>query len=154
MNTNVPSLVAALALLLLGGCATTSDNFSVADRDSDGKLSKSEFKKALVTAIYANGDPDGDGKISFAEYSAVDPNYPKARFRSRDLNRDGFVTPEELDRYAESTGSFDKLVADIDSNGDGFIDREESKVFNQRLMAAKGDNALQKLYHLNASIQG
>lgn len=154
MSRIIPLLTITSLLFLASACKTSTDNYSVADRDHDGKLSKSEVKKALMTAIYANGDPNGDGKISFSEYSTVDPDYPKARFNERDLNGDGYVTPEELDRFSEKSHGFDHLVDAFDEDGDGCINRKEAAIFNAHLQKAEGDNALQKLYHLNASLPG
>lgn len=138
---------------LLSGCATRVDNFAASDKDGDGKLSQVEVRQALHTAIYTNGDPNGDGKIAFDEYQTVDPHYPKSRFDARDLNDDGYVTPEELDRYASKNRTFDALIDRFDTNHDGGIDRAEAAVFNDHLMNSEGDNVLQKLYHLNSGIQ-
>ena len=140
------------AALFLGSCATSPDNFAASDKDGNGTLSRAELRQALHTAIYANGDPNGDGKISFSEYQTVDPAYPKARFDARDLDDDGFVTPEELDQFASKNRTFDSLIDGFDANGDGAIDRSEAEIFNQHLMESEGDNVLQKLYHLNASL--
>ncbi len=149
-----PILLAAPLLLLIGGCASQPDNFAASDKDGDGKLSADEVRQALQTAIYANGDPDGDGKISYAEYQTVDPHFPKARFDARDLDDDGYVTPDELERFAARNRSFDDLINAFDANDDGGIDRAEAEVFNEHLMKSEGENVLQKLYHLNSSLPG
>jgi len=148
-----PLMIAAGSAMLLTQCARNADNFAAADLDGNGTLSKAEIAAALHTAIYANGDPDGDGRISFAEYHKVDHHYPKSRFRERDLNGDGYVTPEELKAFSKTNRSFDRLIDAFDANHDGQIDRQEAATFNAHLAKAQGDNALQKLYHLNASIQ-
>ena len=146
------SLVAALATATLVTSCTPPSNFDIADRDGDGRLSKEETEKALLSAIFANGDPNGDGKLSFDELSQADPDYPRSRFDARDLDGDGFVTPNELDRFAAENDSFDALITSIDEDGDGYVNRAEADVFNERLAAAQGDNPLQKLINLNASI--
>lgn len=146
-------LPALAASALLAGC-TAPSNFDVADKDGDGKLSLEETEKALLSAIFAAGDPDGDGKLSFKEVRQADPDYPKSRFDARDLDGDNFVTPTELDSFASKNDSFDALIASIDTNGDGFVDRAEADVFNERLASAEGDNPLQKLINLNASLSG
>jgi len=147
-------LAAALATATFLTSCTPPSNFDVADQDGDGKLSKEETEKALLSAIFANGDPDRDGQLSFDELKQADPDYPKSRFNARDLDGDGFVTPNELDRFAAENDSFDALIANIDTDGDGQVNREEAGVFNQRLAAAEGDNPLQKLINLNASLSG
>ncbi|MCB1232610.1 MAG: hypothetical protein KDN19_20345 [Verrucomicrobiae bacterium] len=152
MNTSTRLSIATATLFLAAGCAAP-DNFSAADSDGSGGLSRSEVKKALQSAIYANGDPDGDGKISLGEFKLVAPDFPTSRFSERDLNDDGYVTPDELDRYAEKNHTFDRLIETFDSNDDGEIDRAEADIFNVHLMKSEGDNALQKLYHLNQSLR-
>ena len=76
---------AALATATIVTSCTPPSNFDVADKDGDGKLSKEETEKALLSAIFANGDPDGDGQLSFVEVRKADSGYPKSRFDERDL---------------------------------------------------------------------
>ncbi|MEZ5429577.1 MAG: EF-hand domain-containing protein [Verrucomicrobiales bacterium] len=143
MRRILPLLTITSLLCLSSACKTSTDNYSVADRDHDGKLSKSEVKKALMTAIYANGRSQRRWKNLLFEYATVDPDYPKARFNERDLNGDGYVTPQELDRFSEKLHGFDHLVEAFDADGDGCINRKEAAIFNAHLQKAEGDNALQ-----------
>ena len=142
-----------LAAAVFTGCATQS-NFDIADDDNSGALSPAEVERALLTAIFDKGDPNGDGKISYAEVTAAAPKYPRSRFDARDADGDGYVTPAELDEYAKNHDNFEALIASMDSNGDGEIDRDEAAAFNARLEATPGNTSLEKLYNLNQSLTG
>jgi len=90
--------------------------FGAADKDSDGKLSKTEFLSfshpeedqgmydAVVKSLLRNKDKNGDGVIDFQEYVGD---------RGKDQDKDWIVT--EKDR-------FDR---ELDKNGDGSLGRAE-----------------------------
>lgn len=139
------NVIAAVAALSLAGGCSSAHNFARADVDKDGKLSKDEMEKVLLSAVFEAGDVNDDSKIDLAEYRTVDPEYPEARFKARDINHDGSVTPQELLEYADRTDSLDDLIAMMDTDNDGYVTPTEAKAFNKLLQAQDGENELQKL---------
>ena len=137
-------LAAVAALSLAGGCSS-AHNFARADVNKDGKLSKDEMEKVLLSAVFEAGDVNDDSKITLTEYRSVDPKYPTSRFKARDINSDGSVTPQELLEYADRTNSLDDLIAMMDTDKDGYVTPAEAKAFNKLLQEQEGDNDLQKL---------
>jgi Ca2+-binding EF-hand superfamily protein len=142
LRYNVIAAVAALSLV--GGCSS-AHNFARADVNKDGKLSKDEMEKVFLSAIFEAGDVNDDSKITLAEYHTVDPKYSEARFKERDINGNGSVTPQELLEYAHRNKSLDDLIALMDTNNDGYVTPAEAKAFNKLLQAQEGENELQKL---------
>lgn len=71
----------------------------------------------------ARGDKDGDGRISKAEF--VDGRV--GRLSALDANRDGTVTPEEMQagREARRAQGADRAFARMDADGNGAITRAE-----------------------------
>jgi hypothetical protein len=71
----------------------------------------------------ARGDKDGDGRISKAEF--VDGRV--GRLSALDANRDGTVTPEEMQagREARRAEGADRAFARMDADGNGAITRAE-----------------------------
>jgi Ca2+-binding EF-hand superfamily protein len=139
------NLIAAVAALSLAGGCSSAHNFARADVDKDGKLSKDEMEKVLLSAVFESGDIDEDGQITLAEYRTVDPKYPTARFKARDIDGNGSVTPQELLEYAHRNDSLDDLIAIMDTDNDGYVTPAEAKAFNALLQAQEGENDLQKL---------
>jgi EF hand len=133
------------AAVMLPSCASGPDAFKEADRDGDGKLSRQELANVFLNAVYSAGDADGDSKITFKEWTTVDPKADKAAFALRDKDGDGAVTPAELKSYAEGKKSFDKLFQAIDTSKDGFVQRDEAKVFHENLSKTEGETEIEKL---------
>ena len=114
---------------------------------------------ALATAAFAQGggmgmlraDTNNDGMISKAEAEAQ----AGARFDAMDVNKDGFLAPEEMTgpgarmmgraggpdgkvSRAEYIARADKRFARLDTNGDGMLSREELKAGMDRMRGAMG----------------
>lgn len=87
----IPGL--ALALIATGAAAqdagqqAAAENFSQADANKDGKLSKAEFRRFI--------DLNAADKLGRAAMVASNGMYDTA-FGRVDANKDGFVTPQEI----------------------------------------------------------
>ncbi|CAM5774589.1 hypothetical protein LMIY3S_04598 [Labrys miyagiensis] len=73
---------------------------------------------------YMAADSDGDGKISLAEWTAFQAKRqakgdPVKQFARMDSNHDGFIDRDELDAF------FAKRFARLDKNHDGLVTRDE-----------------------------
>lgn len=96
--------------------------FEQFDLDKDGKLTQAEIDTARAERL-AKFDANGDGALNLEEYQAlwIDAMRERMvdRFQAHDDDGDGKVTKEE---FAER---FAGMVARMDTNGDGVIDRED-----------------------------
>ncbi len=124
-------LITAVALL----AASAAHAQLLADANKDGKVSQKEYQDNR-RAFLMRADKDKDGKISAAEWTkqaewvrsevraqGVDgwPTIGKAGlFQTLDTNKDGYVTPAEIDAY---TGP---RFAKFDENHDGFVTQSEA----------------------------
>ncbi len=147
----LPPLRGLRALAALGfaamlfGCTTGTDSFKDADTDQDDKLSKKELGFALLEAVFASADANGDGRVTFEEWKIVNPGADAARFAEYDSNHDGTISPGELLAFTEKKKSFDKLFTQIDTSGDGAVDREEAKEYYEWLQSQDGATNIEKL---------
>ncbi|HOS42678.1 MAG TPA: EF-hand domain-containing protein, partial [Armatimonadota bacterium] len=136
------SLAEALAYSGKGGAAPDAQDtsleqqFRLADRDGDGKLTPQEFNNP---ALFAKADVNRDGFVTLAELrQAVTPGAQQSptaeeqrraneqKFREMDKNGDGKLSPAEFPYPGE--------FAAWDRNGDGVVSWEE--IFGDA--AAKG----------------
>jgi len=109
--------------------------FARMDEDSDGAISKEEYRG--TDERFAVVDADGDGRIEPTEFDAARLDRPARRgdFMSRhDANEDGKISIEEF----EGKGTrFTKL----DQNADGYIDKTEAPSGRRILAVEEGDAA-------------
>jgi len=125
--------------------------FRSLDSNGDGTLSPDEVRQGLVQQglkvpkaladILASIDCNGSGFVDYTEFVAASMDQKLymqrdicwAAFRVFDLDGDGKITREELEQVLNSgdvhsalgAGKIDKMIKEVDSNGDGCIDFEE-----------------------------
>ena len=81
------------------------DRLMQADTDHDGRISLAEFMAAR------QAEPGGEGR----------GGDPERQFQKLDANRDGFITPAEVDAFSA------ERFARMDSNHDGVVTPEERR---------------------------
>ncbi|KFK41774.1 hypothetical protein AALP_AA2G170500 [Arabis alpina] len=116
-----------------------------ADVDGDGQLSYDEFVKLMIKM-------DAEGKYFATDVTLTkeEEEEMRGRFRSGDVNNDGFITAEELLYAVRKTGAkiteadVKNAIGAVDDNGDGRLSYDEFvkymmtvKMFEE---AAKGHN--------------
>ncbi|KAL3345942.1 hypothetical protein AABB24_024740 [Solanum stoloniferum] len=131
--------------------ADLRDQFSAIDVDKNGVISLEEMRQALakdlpwkmkesrVLEILQAIDSNTDGLVDFPEFVAAtlhvhqleEHNLLKWQQRSQtafekfDVDRDGFITPEELRMHTGLKGSIDPLLEEADIDKDGKISLSE-----------------------------
>ena len=121
MKTTLSTCVLALATLLAGTA------FADPPRADDGQRSNARHDPM-------SADTDGDGRISRAEASAAGAERSGEWFDKLDLNKDGFVTADEMKQaratrmsnmHEEMKQKMDERFKEADSNGDGQLSLDE-----------------------------
>jgi Ca2+-binding EF-hand superfamily protein len=108
------------------------------DFDDNGRLSLEEFlfgqdapqARAASTARLRLFDYDADGSLSFEEFQLLPMAQPdrETRFRGRDKNQDGRLSPQELALFHSSAREAAWVQASLpqfDADGDGSLSLEE-----------------------------
>ncbi|MBP7003475.1 EF-hand domain-containing protein [Amaricoccus sp.] len=112
--------LAAATLALSAGLAAAQDaaapaagvtdaQLAAVDTDKDGAVSQNEFVGAL-TKIFKALDADANGAVTWAE---AEGKLAREHFDAFDANKDGKVTPPEVDAQAKS----DFAAGDQDKDG-------------------------------------
>ena len=92
----------------------TTEKFDSIDRDQDGFLTaadrpstfsraRGEARRQLAAQLLQN-DRNQDGVISLEEIAAAKPGFPKSTFDRLDVDGDGFLTQQDLDRMQRRAG--------------------------------------------------
>jgi Ca2+-binding EF-hand superfamily protein len=89
-------------------------------------------------------DTDHDGRVSRAEYDAAASQRRSDWFDKLDLNKDGYITQDEMNqaretRRANMRGRMDEKFKEADANGDGQLSLDEVQAKMPRLAAHFGD---------------
>jgi EF hand domain-containing protein len=83
-------------------------------------------------------DTDHDGRISRAEYDAAASQRRGDWFDKLDLNKDGYISQDEMQkaretRHANMRGHMDQKFKEADTNGDGQLSLDEVQAKMPRL---------------------
>ncbi|OMO57048.1 hypothetical protein CCACVL1_26030 [Corchorus capsularis] len=131
--------------------ADLRDQFDAIDVDKNGSISLEEMRQALakdlpwklkdsrVLEILQAIDSNTDGLVDFTEFvaAALHVNQmeehdsdkwqqrSQAAFEKFDVDRDGYITPEELRMHTGLRGSIDPLLEEADIDKDGRISLSE-----------------------------
>jgi len=89
-------------------------------------------------------DTDHDGRISRAEYDAAGSQRRSDWFDKLDLNKDGYISQDEMQkaretRHANMRGHMDEKFKEADTNGDGQLSLDEVQAKMPRLASHFGD---------------
>ncbi|KAI4327732.1 hypothetical protein L6164_020158 [Bauhinia variegata] len=131
--------------------ADLKDQFQAIDVDKNGSISLEEMRQALakdlpwrlkdsrVLEILQAIDINTDGLVDFSEFVAATLHVhqleehdsekwqqrSQAAFDKFDLDKDGYITPEELRMHTGMKGSIDTLLEEADVDKDGRISLSE-----------------------------
>lgn len=124
----------------------THDGFKRADADKSGDVSRAEFDRYILQALFAESDADRDGKVRFAEWQAINPNADEKKFGAPDKDGDEAITPAEAKTFMNSKGTLAELFSRIDTDKNGSICKEEAAAFRNQLARASRHTAVQTLF--------
>ena len=130
------------------------DLFKSLDRDSDGKVSRSEadeFFKAMASGkaptrpAASKGASSGGAKQDPSSAGGV----ADGMFKGLDVDKDGRLSKEEmksvLEQYEANAKAQGEEISDfwssLDTDGNGFVDKKEAQVFFEAMTAALGKSA-------------
>ncbi|XP_047150956.1 calcium-dependent protein kinase 28-like isoform X1 [Vigna umbellata] len=130
--------------------ADLKDQFDAIDVDKNGSISLEEMRQALakdlpwklkeprVLEILQAIDSNTDGLVDFSEFVAATLHVhqleddsgkwqqrSQAAFEKFDLDKDGYITPDELKMHTGLRGSIDPLLEEADIDKDGKISLSE-----------------------------
>ncbi|MDA7963049.1 EF-hand domain-containing protein [Ruegeria sp.] len=98
--------------------------FQELDVDGDGQVTQAEVQ-ASRQAKFTSTDTDGDGQLSLEEMQAAArakaDERVAAKFAQRDVNKDGFLSQDELPKPRNASKMFER----IDADGNGSISEQE-----------------------------
>ncbi|MEI9965630.1 MAG: EF-hand domain-containing protein [Caulobacteraceae bacterium] len=125
MNRLAATALAALAAAVAGSAALAQDA-------PEGRVTLAQFqarREARLTAM----DTDHDGKVSKAEFTAAmqarggrRAGMADAMFARQDLNGDGFITRDEVDKSAAD------MFAQMDPDHTGYVDMSQMRGMHGR----------------------
>merc|ERR1719411_31888 len=124
-------------------CESLDKAFAKIDTNNDGLITSDELKAAVsevadqaknLEKLMEVADLDGDGKLSYRELKLITVHTKlKAKeeriwrsFAKFDLNGDGFVSPDELEKVlGKDNEEAKEIIQEVDVNSDGQISYDE-----------------------------
>lgn len=88
------------------------------DSDHDGRVTLAEMR-AFKERLWLKADANKDGVVTQAEIAALLASKGAERFASKDTNKDGSLSRDEVTRMPQ------KLFEKIDTNQNGLLERSE-----------------------------
>lgn len=144
LNRSIPAIAICGFAALLAGCAS-ADRFAKLDTNRDKSGSPAEFDAYMKQEVFARIDVNNDGKITKPELQQFNPEVDNAKFRSKDLNRDGFIARQEADAAFDREGSLKRLFTVIDTDRNGSLSREEASAFRSKVQQQPGNSPARKI---------
>ena len=133
----------ACAVSAVASCAESAKDH--ADRNGDGRLSNQEVEYALTEAVFLKSDVNGDGTVTFVEWQKIYPDAKQSEFLRKNPSGKNAYTFEDTLAVFQKDKVFDRLIAKIDTDSNGYIDEKEAGVFWDAYAVAPGGNEVQKL---------
>ncbi|MCX8065032.1 MAG: EF-hand domain-containing protein [Candidatus Hydrogenedentes bacterium] len=90
-----------------------------------------------ISEALREADKDNDGEVTFDELRTVRPNMTEERFKFMDVNNDGVITREDLEKWREKAK---EKFQEADVDKDGKVSREEIR----RVFPRMSDEAFQR----------
>jgi calcium-dependent protein kinase len=156
--------------------ADLRDQFDAIDEDKSGAISLEEMRQALskdlpwklkesrVLEILQAIDSNTDGLVDFSEFVAATLHVnqleqhnsekwqqrSQAAFEKFDVDRDGYITPEELKMHTGLKGSIDPLLDEADIDKDGKISLSEFRKLLRNASMSSSTNVITPRGNLNS----
>lgn len=120
------ALVLGTSLALGSGALAKGPKFETLDQNKDGQITQDEIQQAAQMR-FAKADQDGDGMLSKAELEAAAAERAQKRvarmLERHDANKDGVLSPDEMDRSDKMARMFKRL----DKDNSGGVSAQEFK---------------------------
>ena len=128
-----------LAALLLCTILSSSCTFLSPAKQNDlvvrvnqspsGRISKEEYVDWNIKRIFKLYDRGGKGYVTLQDWQALEGTSRDAQYKRLDANHDGKVTLAEAQANPKVRALLASTFPDIDTNRDGFIDRQEAAAY-------------------------
>lgn len=130
-NRISPLVTLLVGSVLLVSCGPGSP-FDQTGTNVDYELTTGEVEEILTYSLHGSDDANGDGKVTLDEWKAANPTKKSSEFRKRDSNGNGIVTIGEFETYVARNGTFDKVLHELDADGDGVVSNTDFDRFRKR----------------------